>query len=107
MLNEPEVQDSLADPISTGIGPYKRRISDIAWVKAALWGMRENPMYWIELKSNVMASTRLKLSNAQIVEICGRAQSACASPDKRTRSLALTRLLSDLRKAATKGNTHA
>ena len=107
MLNEPEVQDSVADPISTGIGPYKRRISDIAWIKAALWGMRENPMYWIELKSNVMASTRLKLSNVQVAEICGRAQSACASPDKSTRRSALTHLLSDLRKAATKGTIHA
>jgi hypothetical protein len=107
MLNEPEVQDSHSDPISTGIGPYKRRISDSDWINAALWAMRENPMFWIELKSNVMASTRLKLSNAQIVEICGRAQSACASPDKHTRASALTHLLSDLRKAATKGIFHA
>jgi hypothetical protein len=103
MLNEPEIQRIISNPISTGIGPYKKVLSDSAWIDAALRGMRENPMFWIELKSNVMASGRLKLNNIQVIEICGTAQSACASPDKSTRRSALTHLLSDLRKATTKG----
>jgi hypothetical protein len=107
MLNELVIQRTISNPIYTGIGPYKKILSDSDWIDAALRGMRENPMFWIELKSNVMTSGRLKLSNLQVIEICGRAQSACASPDKSTRRSALTHLLSDLRKAATKGTIHA